>query len=77
MPIYEYICKKCDHEFELIISRSDKPECPECKSKSLDKQHSTFAASVKEGGSPKSSMPEPPCGSCGDPRGPGVCGMMN
>jgi len=32
MPLYEYLCKKCGHRFELIRKFSDKPvrKCPEC-----------------------------------------------
>lgn len=31
MPIYEYMCKKCDIKFEILIMGSDKPQCPDCK----------------------------------------------
>lgn len=32
MPIYEYVCNKCGHEFEVIQSFSDKPmtRCEKC-----------------------------------------------
>lgn len=32
MPIYEFICQACDHEFEKILSFSDStiPLCPVC-----------------------------------------------
>jgi len=32
VPIYEYVCSKCGHEFEVIQSFSDKPirKCEEC-----------------------------------------------
>ncbi len=32
MPLYEYRCKKCAHQFERIQKFSDKPvtRCPEC-----------------------------------------------
>ena len=32
MPIYEYRCKACDHEVEVLQKMSDKPlrKCPEC-----------------------------------------------
>lgn len=35
MPIYEYICKKCAHEFDEIQKFSDPPikKCPKCKGK--------------------------------------------
>lgn len=35
MPIYEYVCNKCQHKFELMrpISMSGEPaDCPSCKS---------------------------------------------
>lgn len=33
MPTYEYRCKTCDHEFEVVQSFSDDAltECPECQ----------------------------------------------
>ncbi len=32
MPIYEYVCKKCDHKLDALQKMSDDPllECPEC-----------------------------------------------
>ncbi|MBP1748902.1 MAG: hypothetical protein H6Q52_1441, partial [Deltaproteobacteria bacterium] len=33
MPIYEYTCRKCGNEFEVIIFGDDTPECPECGAK--------------------------------------------
>jgi putative FmdB family regulatory protein len=44
MPIYEYACSKCDSEFELLISGSAKPICPQCGSAKLQRKFSTFAA---------------------------------
>jgi putative FmdB family regulatory protein len=34
MPLYEYRCEDCGHEFEdwKSISRRDEAECPTCKS---------------------------------------------
>ena len=34
MPTYDYECKKCGHEFEVVSKRISEPrkkECPECK----------------------------------------------
>ena len=33
MPTYEYLCKKCGHNFEIVQSFSDDPltKCPQCK----------------------------------------------
>lgn len=32
MPIYEYVCDSCDHQFEIQQSMQDNPltECPKC-----------------------------------------------
>ncbi|MBI3735561.1 zinc ribbon domain-containing protein [Candidatus Sumerlaeota bacterium] len=80
MPIYEYVCKKCDHRFETLVMGSEKAECPKCRSKSLAKQFSAFAVASRGedfgGGEDFCDADSPgPCGTCGDPRGPGACGM--
>ena len=80
MPIYEYICQKCNHQFEALLYGKEKAECPKCHATKLAPQLSVFAVSA---GSSKSSAPSASpsggCGSCGDPRGPGACslGEMN
>ena len=37
MPIFEYACRKCDHKFEELVRGKEKPGCPKCKSKDLEK----------------------------------------
>jgi putative FmdB family regulatory protein len=73
MPIFEYICQECQHEFEALVFGKDKAACPKCQSKKLAPQLSVFAMSTKSSAAP--SMPAGPCGSCGDPRGPGSCSL--
>jgi putative FmdB family regulatory protein len=75
MPIFEYICKQCEHAFEALVYGSEKAECPKCHSKKLTPQLSVFAVSAKSG--PSAAPSTGSCGSCGDPRGPGACGMRN
>jgi putative FmdB family regulatory protein len=80
MPIFEYICKECDHEFEALVFGQQKAECPKCHGKKLEPQLSVFAVSAKSGGSTQPSFsagPSGSCGSCGDPRGPGACSMKD
>ena len=43
MPIFEYICKECQHEFEALVFGKQKAECPKCQSKKLEPQLSVFA----------------------------------
>jgi len=40
MPIYEYVCSDCGHEFEKLQKMSDAPltDCPACETKSLKKK---------------------------------------
>jgi putative FmdB family regulatory protein len=78
MPIFEYSCKECNHEFEALIFGDQKAQCPKCHSKKLAPQLSVFAVSAKGSSSSPSHSPSPAagaCGSCGDPRGPGACSM--
>jgi putative FmdB family regulatory protein len=71
MPIFEYVCQKCHHQFEALIYGKEKVECPKCHATKLDPQLSVFAVSAK-GASSGTAQPSA-CGSCGDPRGPGAC----
>ena len=78
MPIFEYVCKECQHEFEALVFGKQKAECPRCQSKKLEPQLSVFAVLAKSGATSQPSFsPEPagPCGSCGDARGPGACSL--
>jgi putative FmdB family regulatory protein len=76
MPIFEYICQQCEHEFEALVFGRDKAACPKCQSKKLNPQLSVFATSTAgisaKGGA---SAPTGACGSCGDPRGAGACSL--
>ncbi|MFZ5969361.1 MAG: FmdB family zinc ribbon protein [Bacillota bacterium] len=71
MPIYEYKCDDCGKAFDMLMKMSERDKemvCPDCGSKQVKKQFSTFGVSEKPGG----SQPVPPCGGgcCG-----GQCGM--
>lgn len=52
MPLYEYICEACRHEFELIQKFSEKPEktCPACGKKKVIKKVSKAGFQLKGGG---------------------------
>jgi len=52
MPIYEYKCVKCEHQFEVIQRFTDNPleNCPECNNKSLQKLVSAPSFRLKGGG---------------------------
>ena len=79
MPVYEYVCKSCQHEFEELVFGSALPSCPKCESEKLDKRVSTFGVGQSQpDGWPPAMGPAPgpgPCGSCGAPEGPGSCSL--
>jgi putative FmdB family regulatory protein len=37
MPIYEYRCRTCDTEFEVLVRDGRAVACPHCGSSSVDK----------------------------------------
>lgn len=47
MPIYEYRCRACDHEFEaVVLPKGGPPTCPDCASGDhLERLISLFAVS--------------------------------
>ena len=74
MPIFEYICKDCNRQFEAVVQGSSNATCPGCAGGNLEQQLSRFA--VGSGSSKSAASPSAgSCGSCGDPRGPGSCSM--
>ncbi|MBN1672697.1 MAG: zinc ribbon domain-containing protein [Kiritimatiellae bacterium] len=61
MPIYEYGCAKCGHQFEVLVrAEGDIPlRCPTCGGRRLAKAFSSFAvASVPAG------RASPACSAC-------------
>ena len=48
MPLYDYVCKGCNHEFEALVRTGTTPECPECHSQDLERQLSTFMMTSAE-----------------------------
>ena len=44
MPIYEYACRNCGHQFECLVRGDEKPLCPSCGRSRLTKQLSVPAA---------------------------------
>lgn len=65
MPIYEYCCEDCEHEFEKIVKMSQadlEQVCPECGAAHSRRKLSRFAVG-RGGGSgasaPASAAPRP------------------
>jgi putative FmdB family regulatory protein len=67
MPLYEYVCRGCSHEFEELVFGDESVTCPECGSSGLvDRLLSVPARPRSEGASlPMSCSSDGP--SCGAP----------
>jgi putative FmdB family regulatory protein len=52
MPIYEYQCRSCGHEYEALQKLSEAPltECPACNKPDLTKKISAAGFRLKGGG---------------------------
>ena len=41
MPVYDYVCRTCGHEFQVVERMSDHDKaphpCPECKSEEVER----------------------------------------
>src|SRR5262245_38726087 len=80
MPIYEYRCAPCDHEFETLIrSSGDVARCPKCGGNELVKRFSVPAA-AQTGRGASGSLPVCEAGpktfGCGGGHcATGLCGM--
>ena len=75
MPLFEYACKRCAHQFEWLTRGTAAPECPSCHGTDLDKRQSVFAARSASPASGAAQVTLGACGTCGDPRGPGACSV--
>lgn len=63
MPIYEYQCDKCGHEFEELVFGDQTPSCPRCGAASTHKLMSC-ACIHKEGGNSMSAPASSGGGGC-------------
>ena len=66
MPMYEYSCQECEHNFETLVFDGEKVECPECQSTHLERLLSVPAK-------PQSLPTTTSCNTNLPPCGPGCC----
>lgn len=45
MPIYEYECRQCGEQFEMLVLKTTVAACPACQSQDLEQLLSGFAVS--------------------------------
>jgi putative FmdB family regulatory protein len=43
MPMYEYVCMKCEEHFEELVRGDEEVACPQCGATHVARQLSTFA----------------------------------
>jgi putative FmdB family regulatory protein len=50
MPIYDFRCRACGHDFEALVRPQDQQptQCPACRSADLERQLASFAVSTAE-----------------------------
>ncbi len=71
MPIYEYTCVQCGHEFEKLVFNTSTPiACPTCHAHKVKKKFSTFGMKsagtfVSSSGSGCAACSSSSCASCG------------
>jgi putative FmdB family regulatory protein len=65
MPIYEYQCQTCGHEFEALVFGRETPRCPSCEGEKVCKLMSTCGfVSKGTGGQTVSSSSSSSCSGC-------------
>lgn len=62
MPIYEYRCEDCGHEFEELVFGDAKPACPVCSSRKTGKLMSACRHKSGGGGGGDYAPPAAPSG---------------
>ncbi len=73
MPLYDFLCKECGHRFDDLVPRASDAKCLSCGSGHVERLISVFGVGGSSG--KDADLPVGPCGTCGDPRGPGSCRM--
>jgi putative FmdB family regulatory protein len=63
MPLYEFVCRDCNRQQELLVRGSETPVCTECGGQHLSKLLS-LPVTHTAGGGQTDSRPRP-SGSCG------------
>lgn len=77
MPIREFHCTDCGHDFEKIVRASTDPSaiaCPTCGGSHLDRKLSTFAPRMAAAAAAPAPVMCPSGGVCPTP---GMCGSRN
>src|SRR5438045_654455 len=55
VPLYDFRCRACGHEFEALVRPPAAPACSSCASGDLERLLSGFSFSVRSGGLSKAA----------------------
>jgi len=72
MPLFDFVCPKCEHTFEELVFGKETVECPQCHSRDVERQMGMPAR-------PQSAAADLPmaCNSAGPPCGAPWCQRGN
>jgi putative FmdB family regulatory protein len=63
MPMYDFRCPDCGHEFEELVFGNRLPgKCPSCEGAAIERKVSACAARISGGGGGASVAPSSGCG---------------
>lgn len=63
MPLYDFACQQCHHQFEALVRNGQEPVCPQCQGRQLTRHFGVPAAVVRGGRLPiAAEAPGQPCG---------------
>jgi putative FmdB family regulatory protein len=48
MPLFDFHCRQCGHDFEALVRPQAPAVCPSCRSQDLEKQMSAFAVTSSD-----------------------------
>ena len=67
MPLYEYTCRKCERDFEALVSvrGDDEVACPQCGGEELSRHFGLPAAGRVVESATNCRGDGPPCGTTG------------
>jgi putative FmdB family regulatory protein len=63
MPLYEFVCRECEREQEILVRGEESPKCESCGSSQLTKLLSAPVAHSNSGGGAPRELPSGGCGS--------------
>jgi putative FmdB family regulatory protein len=48
VPLFDFVCRACQHEFEALVRPGHPPACPKCQGVDLEQKLPSFAVKTAE-----------------------------